>query len=382
MTPRRPIARSSSPARISPRRRWLSGVSMSGTTISPSSPRVPVTRTTRWPSATALAIAPPVPIVSSSGWAWTVIRVGRWRSRCRSSVMVWMLARCAGTLRAGTFGCRRWTPTERRCRSTPPRIGSTPARTQPLVWPDHHRHDRTRGRRLRIVFGRARPRRPSPARPARPVRPARSWTSSRTARTASCPAGSVLDRRPADGHAQRPRRVRRSATSSSSASTTAPAVDRRRGRRRARRAAGSSTPAGRAGDRRASSPHARRTHVAAQDRARTTSAASLHGSPGHATRSRSIRRRKPMVPLTDARIEYSITARRARARVDDVVVAQSRADRLASRPSTTAGDARPAELPPTTTRSAPGLHGGPLRLERRGLRSPADRGWRGATLRA
>ena len=74
----RPSRRSSSPARISPRRRWLSGVSISGTTISPSSPRVQVTRTTRWPAATALAIAPPVPIVSSSGWAWTVIRVGRW----------------------------------------------------------------------------------------------------------------------------------------------------------------------------------------------------------------------------------------------------------------------------------------------------------------
>ena len=47
--PGAPIARSSSPARISPRRRWLSGVSMSGTTISPSSPRVQVTSTTRWP---------------------------------------------------------------------------------------------------------------------------------------------------------------------------------------------------------------------------------------------------------------------------------------------------------------------------------------------
>ena len=34
------MARSSSPARISPSRRWLSGVSMSGTTISPISPRV------------------------------------------------------------------------------------------------------------------------------------------------------------------------------------------------------------------------------------------------------------------------------------------------------------------------------------------------------
>ena len=38
--PGRPSRASSSPARISPRRRWLSGVSISGTTISPSSPRV------------------------------------------------------------------------------------------------------------------------------------------------------------------------------------------------------------------------------------------------------------------------------------------------------------------------------------------------------
>ncbi len=73
------MARSSSTARISPRRRWLSGVSSSGTTISPISPRVPVMRTTRRPSATALAIVPPVPMVSSSGWAWTVMRVGTWR---------------------------------------------------------------------------------------------------------------------------------------------------------------------------------------------------------------------------------------------------------------------------------------------------------------
>ena len=72
------MARSSSAARISPSRRWLSGVSSSGTTISPISPRVQVTSTTRCPAATALAIEPPVPIVSSSGWAWTVIRVGRW----------------------------------------------------------------------------------------------------------------------------------------------------------------------------------------------------------------------------------------------------------------------------------------------------------------
>ena len=70
--PSRPRARR---IRISPSRRWLSGVSISGTTISPCSPRVHVTSTTRWPSATALAIAPPVPIVSSSGWAWTVMRI-------------------------------------------------------------------------------------------------------------------------------------------------------------------------------------------------------------------------------------------------------------------------------------------------------------------
>ena len=74
------MARSSSPARSSPRRRWFSGVSISGTTISPISPRVQVIRTTRWPASMALTIAPPVPIVSSSGWAWTVMSVGRWGS--------------------------------------------------------------------------------------------------------------------------------------------------------------------------------------------------------------------------------------------------------------------------------------------------------------
>ena len=60
-----------------------------GTTISPSSPRVQVTSTTRWPAATALAMVPPVPIVSSSGWAWTVIRVGRW-----PAASVVMVPRC------------------------------------------------------------------------------------------------------------------------------------------------------------------------------------------------------------------------------------------------------------------------------------------------
>src|SRR6185369_14787123 len=79
--------RSSSPARISPSRRWLSGVSIAGTTISPCSPRVHVTRTTRRPAATDLAMTPPVPIVSSSGWAWTVIRVGRWGSGAGASAV-------------------------------------------------------------------------------------------------------------------------------------------------------------------------------------------------------------------------------------------------------------------------------------------------------
>src|SRR5919197_5679607 len=71
------MAASSSAARLSARRRWFSSVSSSGTTISPSSPRVHVTRTTRCPSRTALAITPPVPIVSSSACAWTVMSVSR-----------------------------------------------------------------------------------------------------------------------------------------------------------------------------------------------------------------------------------------------------------------------------------------------------------------
>ena len=77
MTPRAASAVSSSPARISASRRWFSGVSSSGSTISPSSPRVQVTRTTPWPAAAAFAMTPPVPIVSSSGWAWTVMRTWR-----------------------------------------------------------------------------------------------------------------------------------------------------------------------------------------------------------------------------------------------------------------------------------------------------------------
>src|SRR3989304_1460163 len=70
------MAAPGSAARISPRRRWFSGVFISSTTMSPSSPRVQVTRTTRWPAATDLAIRPPVPMGSSSGWAWAVLRGG------------------------------------------------------------------------------------------------------------------------------------------------------------------------------------------------------------------------------------------------------------------------------------------------------------------
>src|SRR4029453_2752450 len=39
-------------------------------TTSPCSPRVATTRVTRWPSAAAFAMVPPVWIDSSSGWAW------------------------------------------------------------------------------------------------------------------------------------------------------------------------------------------------------------------------------------------------------------------------------------------------------------------------
>src|SRR4029079_508984 len=53
----------------------LSGRSRPLPAIPPIAPRVQVTRTTRWPARTAFAIVPPVPIVSSSGWAWTVMRV-------------------------------------------------------------------------------------------------------------------------------------------------------------------------------------------------------------------------------------------------------------------------------------------------------------------
>ena len=90
------MARSSSPARISPSRRWLSGVSMSGTTISPISPRVHVTRTTRRPALTSCAIVPPVPIVSSSGWAWIVISVSGRVAAASGSVMGRCYARAPG----------------------------------------------------------------------------------------------------------------------------------------------------------------------------------------------------------------------------------------------------------------------------------------------
>ena len=62
----------------------------------------PVTSTTRWPASTALAIAPPVPIVSSSGWAWTVMRVGRWP--VLSVVMLGMLAHPVLSVRFAVVG--------------------------------------------------------------------------------------------------------------------------------------------------------------------------------------------------------------------------------------------------------------------------------------
>src|SRR5499427_5376695 len=61
-------ARRYSPSRSPPpSARWASSAGM----ISPSSPSVQVTRVTGTPSAAYLAIVAPVPIDSSSGWAWT-----------------------------------------------------------------------------------------------------------------------------------------------------------------------------------------------------------------------------------------------------------------------------------------------------------------------
>src|SRR6187551_1391287 len=63
----------SSSARIWASRGRASSGSSVGSWISPSAPSVQVTRSTRMPSATRRAIVPPVPIDSSSGWAWTNI---------------------------------------------------------------------------------------------------------------------------------------------------------------------------------------------------------------------------------------------------------------------------------------------------------------------
>ena len=60
---RRPVPRPVGPPGSRPGPRTPSGTS-------PSSPRVAVTSTTRWPSAAIRAIVPPVWIASSSGWAW------------------------------------------------------------------------------------------------------------------------------------------------------------------------------------------------------------------------------------------------------------------------------------------------------------------------
>src|SRR6476660_7270862 len=93
---------------------------MSGTTISPCSPRVQVTRITRRPSATAFAITPPVEIVSSSGWAWTVINV----SRCGSGsagCSAWASSVVGWSVMPGSSHCRR---SGAECRSRPRRSRS------------------------------------------------------------------------------------------------------------------------------------------------------------------------------------------------------------------------------------------------------------------
>ena len=223
------MARSSSPARISPSRRWLSGVSMSGTTISPISPRVPVTRTTRWPaSATALAIVPPVPIVSSSGWAWTVIRVGR------SVGAAWGLgvghAADASAPRRGSAGpvpARIGHSAHRRAgrarRTVKPDIASPRRPPDAIVGRDAHDAgviERWPPLVWRSAAGRTGDvgrRDGSPCRSARRVRRLRRGLHPLRP---DPPRG-----RPADRHAQRERRVRSWSRSSSSGWTTAGAVE-------------------------------------------------------------------------------------------------------------------------------------------------------------
>ena len=73
MTPSARIAAASSTSRCGPSSSSAAAASeaRAGTRTSPSSPRVQVTRVTWAPSATYLAMVTPVPIDSSSGWAWT-----------------------------------------------------------------------------------------------------------------------------------------------------------------------------------------------------------------------------------------------------------------------------------------------------------------------
>src|SRR5918997_2910153 len=69
------IAALSSPSRCWPSSSPCSAArcARSETRTSPSSPRVQVTRVTAAPSDTYFAMVAPLPIVSSSGWAWTSI---------------------------------------------------------------------------------------------------------------------------------------------------------------------------------------------------------------------------------------------------------------------------------------------------------------------
>src|SRR5664279_4692055 len=73
VTPRTAMAAVSSPTRCGPSAssRPTARCSSSGTSTSPSSPAVQVTKVTWAPSATYLAMVVPLPIVSSSGWACT-----------------------------------------------------------------------------------------------------------------------------------------------------------------------------------------------------------------------------------------------------------------------------------------------------------------------
>ena len=277
-----------------------------------------------------------------------------------SSVMPRMLARCARVHRdAGTFGCREGGPRPaRRCRSTPPRarqyVRRGPSRPS---GPDHHRHDRKRWP-------------PSPDR----LRRGRSEATQPARPSATGPAGQELEF-VAYGEdcllsGQRPHVVRPAdaTCSTSTTSTRSVGVHRRAARRRRRgRAQGGPRHARRAAPR-------PRHRAARQRRASTPHAAEPGGHEGRAVRRpglaprlcrapipiESIRRRKAMVPLTDARIDYrSGTTVRAPARSTSSCSTGSRSTgscppSTTCRRSRTCRSCRPTPSPGRCSRTSPG----------------------------